>query len=166
MRMHRALIAAAVALTWHGAAAAQDAPMPPYVRISMRRLDSLAANTSIRKSSGAENGIQLLSWAGSPPLGRLDDSTLLQFAALMRDTFRGISDGACRAAAVDWGPSFPVRELDSTLSVRYADLMTAQVMARVREQPVREEAAPDSALLRAQQPPVKPSWAQTKTLRG
>jgi hypothetical protein len=132
-------------------AIAQENPMQqlPYLRIMTRRLDSLAQDSMIRRVSAVATGLQLAGWSGDSGFGRLDDRSLAQVAALMRDVFARVSMGACMAWAADPGPSFPVREIDSSLAERFADVSAAQILGRVRRQPVRTEAASETALLAA-----------------
>ena len=132
-------------------ALAQEPPSPPdipYVRATARRLDSLVRDTVVRRVSGTANVQELMAWVGDSV--RFDDSTVVQFAAWLRDLFAHLTPGACMNAAVDFGPHFPIRELDSALSERYADIIiTARVFARLRGNPVRHDRATDRALLAA-----------------
>ena len=145
-----ALRAILLAIGWTGPALAQDRSPPdlPIVRIMARRVESLAQDPVVRRVSGARTGGELMDWVG--PGDRYADSTTVQLATWMRDLFARLPINTCMNAAVDFGPSFPIRHIDSALAERYVDIViTARVLARVHGRPLNADTASEAALLAA-----------------
>ena len=133
------ILAASVPSTAHG----QSATVPPFAQLLVDRLDRLAADTAVRRRTGAANGLALLNSTKPDALGRVSDAELTRLLGLVEQGLGTVDAVTCALAygrsGVDGLPQAFIAiasKLDSAAAMPWVDAFMPLFRASIWDRPI------------------------------